>query len=102
MSITLAFPIYGGSLTPQSGVAGLDSEISLDGGAFADCINEATEIGSTGWYTLEIEDSEFDGATLVIVQVKTTAMGTMGFTFGLGDNSVIVAPFPGDGVVGVG
>jgi hypothetical protein len=53
-----------------SGASSLDSEVSLNGGAFSDCTNEATEIGSTGIYTLDLTAAENTG-TEVVVQVKT-------------------------------
>ena len=39
-------PIFDNDGDLVSGAAGLDSEISKDGAAFADCTNEATEIGT--------------------------------------------------------
>lgn len=54
-----------------SGAAGLDSEVSKDGGAFADCTNEATEIGSTGVYYLDFTSGEMN-ADCSVAQVKTS------------------------------
>lgn len=75
----LYFPIYGNSLTAQTAAAGLDSEVSKDGGSFGDCTNEATEIGSTGVYRLTLTATEMN-AGVVAVQVKTTSLGTLAFT----------------------
>jgi hypothetical protein len=75
----LYFPIYGDNLTAQTGAAGLDSEVSKDGGSFTDCTNEATEIGSTGIYKLSLTSTEMN-ADVVAVQVKTTSLGTLAFT----------------------
>ncbi len=75
----LYFPLYGNNLTPQTGAAGLDSEVSKDGAAFADCTNEATEIGATGIYKLTLTATEMN-ADIVVVQVKTTSLGTVVFT----------------------
>jgi hypothetical protein len=75
----LYFPIYGDNLTAQTGAAGLDSEVCKDGGSFADCVNEATEIGSTGIYKLALTAGEMN-ADVVAVQVKTTSLGTLAFT----------------------
>lgn len=57
-----------------SAAAGLDSEVSIDGGAFADCTAEATEIGSSGFYTLDLTAAEMNGDTIA-VQIKTTTVG---------------------------
>jgi len=73
----IVFPILDndGDLV-RSGAAGLDSEYSLDGGAFTDCTNEATEIGSSGIYYLDLTAAETNG-DVVCIQVKTlTAMLT--------------------------
>lgn len=57
-----------------SAAAGLDSEVSIDGGAFADCTAEATEIGSSGFYTLDLTAAEMNGDTIA-VQIKTSTVG---------------------------
>lgn len=57
-----------------TGATGLDSEVSKDGAAFADCTNEATEIGSSGLYTLDLTSTEMNADTVVII-VKTTSSG---------------------------
>ena len=49
---TILFPILDNDGDEVSAAADLDSEISKDGAAFADCTNEATEIGSSGMYKL--------------------------------------------------
>jgi len=56
------------------GAAGLDSEVSIDGGNFADCTNEATEIQSTGCYFLDLTSSETNGDAIVVI-VKTSTVG---------------------------
>lgn len=70
----IAFPILDADGDPVTGAADLDSEYSLDGGAFADCTNEATEIGSSGIYTLSLVAAETNG-DLVVIQVKTSTSG---------------------------
>jgi hypothetical protein len=85
--------------TPRTGVAGLDSEVSKDGGAFVDCTNEATEIGATGIYTLTLTQAEMT-ADRVVVRVQTTSYGTIVIvidTLDLGSGSVL--PIPGDLIV---
>lgn len=69
------FPILDADGDLVSGAAGLDSEVSKDGGAFTDCTNEATEIAtSSGMYYLELTASEMD-ADAVCVIVKTSTSG---------------------------
>lgn len=58
-----------------TGAAGLDSEVSKDGGAFADCTNEATEIGN-GVYYLDLTSTEMN-ADCVAVVVKTSTSGAI-------------------------
>jgi len=70
----VTFPIFDADGDPVSGATGLDSEVSKDGGAFADCTNEATEIGSSGIYYLDLTSSEM-GADTVAIQVKTSSSG---------------------------
>ena len=68
---TLIVPIFDNDGDLVSGAAGLDSEVSKDGGAFANCTNEAAEIGSTGMYSLALTATEMD-ADIVTVIVKTS------------------------------
>ena len=56
-----------------SAVAGLDSEISQDGGAFNDCTNELTEIGTTGVYTLQLTQAEMNKDIVGIRITSSTA-----------------------------
>lgn len=58
---------------PVTGAAGLDSEVSKDGAAFADCTNEATEIGN-GWYYTEVTATEMNADT-VLLCLKTSTSG---------------------------
>lgn len=56
----------------NSGAAGLDSERSLDGGTFADCTNEATELAaSSGHYYLDLTAAEMN-ADCVVIQIKSS------------------------------
>jgi hypothetical protein len=57
---------------PLIGAAGLDSEISKDGAAFVDCVNEAVEIGQ-GLYYLELTAAETTADYVGIVVKSTTA-----------------------------
>ena len=69
----IVFPILDADGDLVTGAAGLDSEYSLDGGAFADCANEATEI-SGGVYYLNLAQGETNG-DVVCIQVKTSTSG---------------------------
>lgn len=51
--------------------AGQDSEVSLDGAAFTDCTNEATEIGTSGCGYLDLTAGEMN-ADSVIVKITVT------------------------------
>jgi hypothetical protein len=67
------FPILDNDGDPVTAAAGLDSEVSKDGAAFADCTNEATEIGSSGIYYLDLTSTEMNAdAVVVIVKTSTT------------------------------
>lgn len=68
------FPILDADGDLVTGASSLDSEVSIDGGSFADCTNEATEIGSTGIYYLDLTSGEMNGDA-VVVQVKTATSG---------------------------
>lgn len=58
-----------------AGATGLDSEISKDGGTFADCTNEATEIATaSGMYYLDLTSTEMNADTVAII-VKTSTAG---------------------------
>ena len=70
----VTFPIYDADGDLVSGATGLDSEVSKDGGSFADCTNEATEIGSSGFYYLDLTSTEMNADT-VVVQIKTSTSG---------------------------
>jgi hypothetical protein len=71
----VTFPIYDADGDLVTGAAGLDSEISKDGGTFADCTNEATEIAtSSGIYYLDLTNTEMNADTVAII-VKTSTSG---------------------------
>ena len=71
----VTFPILDADGDPVSGAAGLDSEVSKDGGTFADCTNEATEIAtSSGIYYLDLTSTEMNADTVAII-VKTSTSG---------------------------
>ena len=69
------FPVLDADGDLVTGAAGLDSEISKDGGTFTDCTNEATEIAtSSGMYYLELTATEMNADAVCII-VKTSTSG---------------------------
>lgn len=71
----LTFPIYKNDGTLIAGATGLDSEVSKDGGTFADATNEATEIAtSSGVYYLDLTSTEMNADTVAVV-VKSSSTG---------------------------
>lgn len=69
------FPILDADGDLVTGAASLDSEVSKDQGAFADCTNEATEIATaSGMYYLDLTSTEMN-ADCVAVIVKTGTAG---------------------------
>lgn len=76
----IVFPLTDEAGDLVSGASGLDSEIDAfaDGtnpNGFADCTNEATEIGSTGIYYLALTQAEMN-QDYVTVQVKSSSAKT--------------------------
>lgn len=71
----ITFPILDADGDLVTGATGLDSEVSKDGGTFADCTNEATEIAtSSGVYYLDLTATEMNADTVAII-VKTSSSG---------------------------
>jgi len=77
----VTFPIYKNDGTLISGATGLDTECDFyangtapDG--FADATNEATEIGSTGFYYLSLSQSEMNN-DIIVCQVKSSSTGAV-------------------------
>lgn len=71
----VTFPILDADGDLVTGATGLDSEISKDGGTFADCTSEATEIAtSSGVYYLDLTSTEMNADTVAII-VKTSSSG---------------------------
>lgn len=71
----VTFPIMDADGDLVTGATGLDSEISKDGGTFADCTSEATEIAtSSGVYYLDLTATEMNADTVAII-VKTSSGG---------------------------
>jgi hypothetical protein len=78
---------------------GMDSEVSLDGAAFSDCTNEATEIGTTGCGYIDLTSAEMNAdAVMYKLTVTNTSALTMVVTFFPeedGDINVDVTAFGG-------
>lgn len=71
----VTFPIYDADGDLVTGATALDSEVSKDGGTFADCTNEATEIAtSSGMYFLDLTATEMNADTVALI-VKTSSSG---------------------------
>ena len=71
----ITFPILDADGDLVTAAAGLDSEISKDGGTFADCTNEATEIAtSSGMYYIDLTATEMNADTVAII-IKTSTSG---------------------------
>ncbi len=69
----VTFPILDADGDLVSGAASLDSEVSKDGGTFADCTNEATEIAtSSGMYYLDLTATEMNADTVAVI-VKSSS-----------------------------
>jgi hypothetical protein len=78
----VVFPIMKNDGTFITGATGLDSEYALlgtHGGSapsFGDCTHEATEIGSTGLYYLDVSAAELND-DLSVIQVKSSSAGAI-------------------------
>lgn len=83
-ALTLVFPLTDADGQPITGAAALDSERSQDGGAFADCTNEAAEMfdGTVpiGWYALTLTATELNYG-VISVRVQTSTVGIMPLAF---------------------
>jgi len=74
-AFTLVFPIYDVSANLVSGATGLDSEISKDHAAYADCTSEAVEIGTSGTYWITLTGgagNEMDADHILYKVTSTT------------------------------
>ena len=71
----VTFPILDADGDLVTGATALDSEVSIDGAAFADATAEATEIATaSGMYFLDLTAGEMNGDTIAII-VKTSSAG---------------------------
>ncbi len=75
VAFRVTFPILDADGDLVTGATGLDSEVSKDGGTFADVTAEATEIAtSSGVYYLDLTSTEMNADTVAII-VKTSSVG---------------------------
>jgi hypothetical protein len=64
----VTFPIMDSTGALVTGATSPDSEISKDGGTFADCANEATEIATaSGMYFLDLTATEMQARTVALI-----------------------------------
>jgi dienelactone hydrolase len=101
VAFRVTFPIFDADGDLVAGASGLDSEVSIDAGTFADCTNEAIEIAtSSGMYYLDLTSGEMNGDTItVIVKTSTSGAKTVPITLypeELGDLRVDVGQISGD------
>jgi len=67
-------PIYDTDGDLVTAAAALDSEVSIDGGTFADCTNEATEIATSScMYSLVLTAAEMNGDRIATITKTTTS-----------------------------
>ncbi len=70
----LQFPIYDADGDLVSGAASLDTEVSQNGGTFADATNEATEIAtSSGCYKVQLTAAEMNTDRVMVITKTGTA-----------------------------
>lgn len=73
----VTFPIFDADGDLVTGAGSLDSEVSKDGGTFADCTNEATEIAtSSGMYYLDLTSTEMNADTVAVIVKSASAKTT--------------------------
>lgn len=100
VAFRVTFPILDADGDLVTGAAGLDSEVSKDGGTFADATSEATEIAtSSGVYYLDLTQTEMNADTVAVI-VKTSTVGAKTTTIVMypeeaGDVRVNVTQFGG-------
>jgi len=79
----VVFPIQKNDGTFITGATGLDSEFALYGAhaagspSFADCTHEATEIGTTGLYYLDVSAAEVNDDLGSAIQIKSISTGAI-------------------------
>ncbi len=69
------FPMFSSAGSLLSGLS-VVAQRSLDGAAFASCANAATEIGSSGWYSISLAATDTNADTIALWFSATTAAPT--------------------------
>jgi hypothetical protein len=73
----VTFPILDADGDLVTGATSPDSEVSKDGGTFADCTNEATEIATaSGMYYLDLTSTEMNADTVAVIVKSGTGKTT--------------------------
>ena len=73
-ALVIDYPIYDNDGDPVTAAAGLDTEVSQAGGAFADATNEAAEIaGGRGIYELTLTAAEMNNIRIAVITISSTA-----------------------------
>jgi len=73
----VTFPIFDATGSLVTGATSPDSEVSKDGGTFADATNEATELAtSSGMYYLDLTASEMAARTVSVIVKSGTGKTT--------------------------
>lgn len=73
----VTFPLLDADGDLVTGAGSLDSEVSKDGGTFADCTNEATEIATnSGMYYLDLTSTEMNADTVAVIVKSADAKTT--------------------------
>lgn len=73
-AMRLTFPMLDADGDLVTGATTPDSEVSKDGGTFADCTNEATEIATaSGIYYLDLTATEMNADTVAVIVKSATA-----------------------------
>jgi hypothetical protein len=68
VAFRVTFPVLDADGDLVTGATSPDSEVSKDGGAFADCTNEATEIATaSGVYYLDLTSTEMTADTVAVI-----------------------------------
>lgn len=85
----VTFPILDADGDLVTGATSPDSEVSKDGGTFADCTNEATEIATnSGVYYLDLTSTEMNADTVAIIVKSGTGKTTTIVLYPGGANQV--------------
>lgn len=70
----ITFPLLDADGDLVTGASTPDSEVSIDGGTFADCTNEMTELATnSGIYRLDLTAAEMTGKTIAIIAKSATS-----------------------------